>query len=169
MALELNQLFISEEGQALLATSIANYSRHAGLELSVDTLNGRAAWCTAWQARPAVDGRLLTLPELLDRAHEAFAPMSQAGWILVVCVYPYSADEDGPVHPKHRDAYDVFLDGRRARVLRQAKPRMLFAEGEEGLTLLATEDEVAPSFLRTKTRNAAAWLSKAAYRNAKGQ
>ncbi|MBK7382667.1 MAG: hypothetical protein IPI81_04930 [Flavobacteriales bacterium] len=157
-------LELTPDAFALLQTSHANYQRHARLMLHVDTVNGRVVWCTAHQPEPAVDGRVLTEAEILERATEAFAPLRTAGYTPIISVVEVGKGTPEKPMIKHRSARDILLDGREGFVLRQARPRMLFAMVGGTLELLAMEKAEHASKLDASIKKADHWFRGMHYR-----
>jgi len=151
--------------QALLHKSQQQYQQHARLHLSVDTLGAdKLAWCSAHQSAPAVNDRVLTAEEILERATEAFAPLQQAGFTPIISVCAFGKGTAAKPSPKHRVVEGVAVGGRAAAVLRQAGPRVLFAAEGGKLVLLASE-ELVPEFKTIALAHRAwEWLKRAPYR-----
>lgn len=153
------------EIQALLAKSQQHYQQHARLMLTVDTLgtNG-AAWCSAHQEGPAPNGQVFSAAEILERANGVFGVLRTAGLVPVIAVCPLENGPPAKPKAKHRAAGDIALGGVQAVVLRQAPPRMLFAQQGEELTLLAAEVPVAEERIPAFVSKANAWLLRARFR-----
>ena len=159
-----NHLQLGDKERQQLEASIVNYRRHARLELRMDTVKGQEVWCTAHQEEPAVDGRLLSEGEILDRATEAFSPLLAAGYVPIIGVY--TMEKGPPEKPvtKHRAAGDIELRNVKGSVLRQAPPRMLFTHDGDRLKLLAAEDIASMHFFEQLAAKAMAWWERAAFR-----
>jgi hypothetical protein len=161
----IQELPITEQARTLIATSIANYQRHARLNLSVDTLTSKVAWCTAHQAEPAVNGRVFTEAEILERATEAFAPLKEEGIEPIICVYTVADGDPMKSVTKHRLPPVEVVRGQKTAVLRIAQPRVLFTQDESGqLFLIEIEHLSAGHFFEGLRAKAKAWLKRSPFR-----
>lgn len=71
--------------QALLATSLLNYQRHAHLIIRLEEADFPHALFSAVQARPA-NGRTLSPTEITERVTEVLEPLHALGWVSSVRV-----------------------------------------------------------------------------------
>ena len=161
----LDALDLDTATRTQLRTSMEQYGRHARLRLSVDSVNGKVVWCTAHQSEAAPNGRVLTEAEIVDRAMEAFAGLRTAGYEAIISVVPVGKGTAERLIAKHRIAPDAVVQGREGMVLRQARPRMLFAMERGELQLLALEDAAQEGKVKICAPKAAEWLKRAHYRD----
>ncbi len=153
------------EVQAMLRKSQQHYQQHARLQLSVDTWGAdKLAWCSAQQYEPAVDGRVLSTAEILERATEAFAPLRMAGFTPLISVCEFGKGTAAKPLKKHRMVEQLIVGGRTAAVLRQSPPRMLFAVEGGTLICLAAEEMTTEQKTAALSYKALQWWKRAVVR-----
>lgn len=156
---------LPEEARELVRTSITNYQRHARVLLRIDTVNDRVVWCTAQQYELPEGGMALAEAELQLRATEAFRPLQEAGYEPIICVHGYGQGTPEKPTGKYRMAGGLMVLGQECIVVRQQRPRMVFAVTDDDWRIVSTEQPLPVERHRLYTVRARAYWRRDSFRS----